>query len=142
MCQAYSLDLQSPEIPTFRWNFEAEDRAQERSIYVKLHRKCNIWVGKIELSDAKERSHSVKQYAKRLMSTVLVSVEDLVEIRNHKTRGIGFTKLFGKQSLCAVYGKRHTLTKVSSKVLRYARIKHASMLWLCSAYYGTSSSPD
>ena len=93
------------ETPTFQWSFLADDRPQDKGLYSKLQRRSVIWVRKAELSIVKDHTHSVKQYAKWLMWKVLVSVDDLLEIRHLKSKGIGFTKLFGKNHLNSVYGK-------------------------------------
>ena len=103
------------ETPKVSWAFLAGERVQDKALYCKLQRKSAIWVSKVALAQVKDQSHSVKQYAKRLMWDVIVSVEDLLEIKQLKSRGIGFTKLFGKQHLNSVYSMVELSVHVDTK---------------------------
>ena len=53
----------------------------------------------------KDKSSSVKKYARALMWKVLITANDLLEILGVKEAGIGFAKMIGKTAIEDIYGR-------------------------------------
>ena len=69
------------------WSFLCETRRQEKGTYCRLVKKSSIWVDKEKLASVKDKSSSVKKYARALMWKVLITANDLLEILEVKETG-------------------------------------------------------
>ena len=92
-------------MPGIEWTFLEEERTEARAIYCKVEKKSTIWVERDPLERAKTSAKSIKDYAKKLMWTVIILAEDLLKAQDLKARGVGFSKLFGKVHIDSVYRK-------------------------------------
>ena len=105
MCLFHRVIVISLAVPQISWSFLCETRRQEKETYYRLVKKSSIWVDKEKLASVKDKSSSVKKYARALMWKVLITANDLLEILGVKEAGIGFAKMIGKTAIEDIYGR-------------------------------------
>ncbi|OQV24168.1 hypothetical protein BV898_02118 [Hypsibius exemplaris] len=80
-----------------------------------------IWVDRAELAALEKDSDSLKEYGNKLLWELVITPADIVKAREVKQRSIGFAKLFGSQSMKALYG--HLSAVRNNKARKYPNTK-------------------